>query len=337
MDVSLNDIFDSIVPPRGENPDKSLYAVMPIPDYDSYFVGKDRESHACLLVTTVDRARKHLPPIRLENLDAQFELHCRISKNQETDREGTFTVIRCRSLELKIIRYFLSVCETVLRMVGDKPAQRAVFEAVNRLATIFQKMHKPPTRSVNGLFGELYVIWRSGNPVRAMNAWRMDEAARFDFSDGEIRLDVKTTSGRVRAHTFSYDQCNPPPSTTAVIISLFVERASGGLALHFLMAEIESMVAAHPDLVLKLHEVVAATLGTSLNEALGITYDMKLANSSLRIFSMSDVPAIRETLPTGVSDVHFRSDLSGLPTLSRQSLVDLDPVFWDLLPREAEG
>ena len=337
MDADLKHIFEAIAPPQGDDPDQPLYAVMPVPDYESYFVGKDRESHACLLVATVDRAERRPPPIRLESLDVQFELRCQLRKDQEPDREGTFTVIRCRSLDPETIRYFLSVCETVLRMVGDKPAQRAVASAVHRLADIFQKMHKPPTRPVNGLFGELYLLRRSGNPVRTLKAWRMDETARFDFADGEIRLDVKATGGRVRTHTFSYEQCNPPPGTTAVAASLFVERTPGGVALRSLIDQIESIVAAHPDLVLKLHEVVTATLGTSLTEALAATFDVKLADSSLRFFSLLDVPAIREPLPAGVSDVHFRSDLSKLPTLSVQSLVDQDPVFWDLLPREDEG
>jgi len=337
MDACLDAIFDAIAAPPSDNLDKPLYAVMPVPEYESYFVGKDRESHACLLVATTDRAGRHQPPIRLESLDVQFELRCQLRRDREPEREGTFTVIRCRSLDTETIRYFLSVCETVLRMLGDTPAQRAVASAVHRLAAIFQKMQKPPTRPVNGLFGELYLIWRSGNPVKALTAWRIDETARFDFADGDVRLDVKATGGRVRAHTFSYEQCNPPHGTIAVVASLFVERSPGGTMLRSLINEIESRAAAHADLVFKLHEVVAGTLGASLNDALTITFDTKLADSSLSFFSLLDVPAIRTPLPAGISDVHFRSDLSALQALSVQSLIDRDPVFWDLLPHESKS
>lgn len=197
-------------------------------------------------------------------------------------------------------------------------------------------MQKPPARSVNGLLGELYLIWRSGNPIRAFTAWRIDEAARFDFSDGDVRLDVKATGGRVRAHLFSYEQCNPPSGSIAIVASLFIEPAPGGITLGSLIRQIETRIAGHADLVFKLHEVVAATLGNSLNGALALTFDSKLADSSLRFFSLHDVPAIHGPLAGGVSDVHFRSDLSSLPALSVQSLVDQDPVFWDLLPRCAE-
>jgi hypothetical protein len=333
---AFNDIFKAIAPVPGDNPDKPLYAVMPVPGYESYFIGKDSESHACLLVATVDRTRKRQAPIRLESLDVQFELRCQLRKGQEPEREDTFTVIRCRSLDQETTRYFLSVCETVLRMVGDRPAQRVVASAVNRLAAIFQKMQNPPTRPVNGLFGELFLIWRSGNPIRALAAWRMDETARFDFADGDIRLDVKATSGRVRTHTFSYEQCNPPSGTIAIVASLFVERSPGGVTLQAIVDLIERRIAANTDLVFKLHDVIAATLGKNLNEALTLTFDEKLAHSSLRFFNLHDAPAIRGPLPAGISDVHFRSDLSALRPLTVQSLIDRDPVFWDLLPRVNE-
>ncbi len=333
MESTLIAMFEAIAPPLGDNPDKPLYAVMPIPGYGSYFIGKDTESRACLLAATVDHTHKRQAPIRLESLDVQFELRCQLRRGQEPDREDTFTVIRCRSLDPETIHYFLCVCETVLRMVGDSPAPRAVASAVNRLAAIFQKMQNPPTRPVNGLFGELFVIWRSRNPIRALAAWRTDETACFDFADGDVRLDVKATSGRVRAHTFSYEQCSPPPGTIAVVASLFVEHSPGGITLQSIIYEIERNTAVNIDLAFKLHDVISATLGMNLSKTLALKFDEKIADSSLRFFSLYDVPAIRGPLVAGVSDVHFRSDLSGLQALPAQALIDRDPTFWDLLPR----
>lgn len=329
----LADIFAAVPELAAPDPNRPLYAVLPVPGFDSYYVGKDREGLACLLVETADRLARLQPPIRLESLDVQFELRCHLRKDREPEREGTFTVIRCRSPDRETIRYFLSVCEIILRLGGDRPAARDIAGAINRLAAIFQKMQSPAARSVNGLFGELYMLWRSANPVRAVTAWRSDDTARFDFSDGDIRIDVKSASGRLRVHNFSYEQCNPPPGTVAVVASLLVERASGGVALRSIIDEIVASIAAHPDLVLKLHEVIAATLGTGLAEALSARFDIKLADSSLRFFAVADVPGIRGAIPAGVSDVHFRSDLSAVPPVSPRALIDLDPLFWDLLPR----
>ncbi len=333
MFAGLADIFEGIQAPFSESSDSPLYAIMPVPGHVSYFVGKDRESLACLLVSTSDRTGRPHPPIRLESLDAQFELHCRLKKSGEPEQEGHFTVIRCRESDGETTRYFLSVCETILCMLGDNPTRGDVATAVNRLAAIFQKIRQPPARSLNGLFGELYFLLRSGNAVRALTAWRVDENARFDFADGDARLDVKATGGRNRVHTFSYEQCNPPSGTVAVVASMHVEQISGGSSLLSIIGQIESRISGHADLVLKLHETVVATLGASLNDGLSRRFDMRLAEASLQFFDLEVVPAIRGSLPAGVSDVHFRSDLSALASLSVEALIDRDPVFWDLLPR----
>lgn len=332
MSVSLDALFETIVAPVGGDAGKPLYAVLPVPDYQSYFVGKDRDSYACLLITTADFSRRQ-PPIRLESLDVQFGLPCYIKKAHGPDQEERFTVIRCRSLDHEIVRYFFFICNAVLRIVGDRPAQHTVASAVHRLAAIFQKTQKPPARTVNGLFGELYLIYRSTNPVRTLAAWRTDETARFDFVEGDVCLDVKATTGRVRAHSFSYEQCNSPPNTLSIVASMFVERVSRGITLRTLIDDILAVVASDMDLALKLHEVTAATLGTSIKEAMELAFDVTLTDTSLRFFNLADVPSIRGPLPAGVSDVRFRSDLSALEDLSVQALINLDPIFRDLLPQ----
>jgi hypothetical protein len=331
--VRLDHLFAAIPPLAAANPDRPLYAVLPVDE--SYFIGRDGGGRACLLIAARDNHARLHPPIRLENLDVQFALRCHLRRGDGPERDGTFTVVCCRSPDPETVRYFLSVCETILRVAGVRPTGHDIAEAVNRLAAIFQRMQRPPSRPVNGLFGELYFLWRSANPARAITAWRGDDGARFDFSDGDIRVDVKAASGTVRVHTFSYEQCNPPSGTIAVVGSLFAERASGGIALRSIFDDIVARIATKPDLIFKLHEVVAATLGASLSDALSVRFDIKLADSSLRYFSLHDIPAIRGPLPAGVTDVHFRSDLSAAASISAQRLIDMDPVFWDLLPQSS--
>ena len=335
MSVTLDHLYSVITPPPAGDADRPLYAVLSVPGHESYFIGRDEGGRACLLIAAGDNRTRLNIPIRLENLDVWFGLRCLLRRGNEPESDGTFTVICCRSSDPETIRYFLSVCETILRVAGVRPTGHAIAETVNRLAAIFQRMQRPPSRPVNGLFGELYFLWRSASPARAITAWRGDDAARFDFSDGDIRIDVKAASGNIRAHTFSYEQCNPPSGTIAVVASLFAERASGGMALRSIFDAITARIGTKPDLVFKLHEVVAATLGAGLNDALSTRFDIGLADASLQYFIVDDIPAIRGALPAGVTDVHFRSDLSAAPPVSAQRLIDKDPVFWDLLPQRS--
>ncbi|MPQ92378.1 PD-(D/E)XK motif protein [Thioclava sp. JE_KL1] len=334
MTAALFEIFEALAAPPADQSGTPMFAVRPVASYQSYFVGKDSQCKACLLVRTSDASGRAPPPIRLESLDAQFELGCRITDARGDTQDGRFTVARCRSAEPETIRYFLSVCHIIMRHMGDTPSRTALASAVQRLASIFQSIRRPPVRSLNGLFGELFLISKCRSPARALAAWRIDDSARFDFSTGDIRLEVKTCAGRLRQHTFSFDQCNPPPGTVAVLASLMIERVPRGLALSDLIAMIQDRIGDDENLLLKLHDVVASTLGTSLAISLDLPFDQRLAESSLRYFDLRTIPAMREQLPANVSDVRFASDLSGSEPLDATGLVDRDPLFWDLLPAD---
>lgn len=329
---NLGRIFDGILLP-GERLGGPIYAVKAVSGYSRYFVGRDSESLACVLISVSDLAGRSHPPIRLESLDVQFDLRCNLTEVDQPMREGMFTVIRFRDQNRETVRYFFSVLETIIRMLGNEPTREQISVVINRLTAIFQQLRRPSGRSLNGLFGELFLIHRSRNPVRSLLAWRRDDGARFDFSDGDVRLDVKATGSRNRRHMFSYEQCNLPLEAVGVVASLQVERVASGMKIDSLIDEIKARVSGHFDLILKLQETVCATLGVGLKEGLEAYFDMRLAESSLRFFWLSDIPAIRQRLPVGVSEVHFCSDLSILSAISIEALVSRDPVFVDLLLR----
>lgn len=327
---NLIGIYEGIAPPETDDASAPLFAVRPVPELKSYYVGKDSAGLACLLVATMRGTRGKPPPIRLESLDAQFELPCRIKSPDGQLRDGLFTVVRCRSQELETVHYFLSVCRIIILHIGDSPSRTKLAAAVRRIASIFQSIKKPPVRSLNGLFGELFLIFQSRSPSHALAAWRIDDSARFDFSLGDVRMEVKSCAGRVRIHRFSYDQCNPRPNTHAVVASMLVERIPGGISVGDLINRIEAQVSNSQEMVLKLHEIVASTLGDNLTASLHVTFDQRLVESSLLFFDLGEIPALRDPIPPRVSEVRFSVDLSGFTPLSTEMLNDRDPDFWYL-------
>ncbi len=328
MPLALGPLFEGLPVPSA---DRLLYSVANIPGYPAYFIGKDNNAHACLLIAAPDKELRRHVPIRLESLEVTFDTPSVVRRAARIS-EGAFTVVRCRTDDAEIVRYFLSVCETLLRILGPNPNRVAISDAITRLAHIFQRMQSPPTRSVNGLFGELFLISQSHNPFRALAAWRTQDTSRFDFNTGSVRIDVKTTAGRQRIHTFSYDQCSPPSGTTAIAASLFVEQVAGGISLREIIREIEELVATNTKYLLKLHDTVAETLGRSLHEALNIHFDRRLSTTSLQFYDLRSIPAIRTEPPPGVSDIHFRSDLSSAPQVDMRRLLEREPSIVDFLP-----
>jgi hypothetical protein len=82
--------------------------------------------------------------------------------------------------------------------------------------------------------------------------------------------------------------------------------------LREIVHNIEAAAGEDGDLVMKLHDTIAETLGNTLKEALSIRFDAKLAASSLHFYDLRAIRAVRYEPPAGVSDIHFRSDLSGV-------------------------
>jgi hypothetical protein len=80
--MDLDAAFETIAPPQADA-GSQLYAVTSVVGFISYLVGKDDESHACLLIATAQGARDLHPAIRLETIDVQFDLHCRLRKGTE--------------------------------------------------------------------------------------------------------------------------------------------------------------------------------------------------------------------------------------------------------------
>ena len=124
-------------------------------------------------------------------------------------------------------------------------------------------------------------------------------------------MDVKATSTGRRSHEISFEQANPPEGTRGFFASIWIETAGGGTTLSDLLARIEARLRQQSVSVSKLRSVVAETLGNGLPTALNTRFDVQLARSSLLLYEAAAVPAVRPTLPVGISGLRFTSDFSG--------------------------
>jgi hypothetical protein len=333
MFAGLSQILKAIPPlPQALDSQPIRYHVLPIRNAAGHYFGRTSDGFPCMLLGSRDRAAR--APIRLAAIEVSFAALCRIAIPDEAERMETLTAVCCTSTDPEMQGYFVHVCETILRIVGPAPCLRDIVEAVRRLVDLFQKLSRPPRRSIAGLFAELFVIHAASAPSAAVRAWRSTVDDRFDFSIDDLRLEVKAGSTRQRAHHFSLEQCMPPPGTTGILVSLFVETSGGGLALLDLMRGIEQQLGGECDLVMKLQEATADALGASAPAAFQMRFDEKLARTSLQLYDLLAVPAVRAGIPAEVSQVRFRADLSRTPAASITALSARCPRARDLLPAE---
>jgi hypothetical protein len=63
--------------------------------------------------------------------------------------------------------------------------------------------------------------------------------------------------------------------------------------------------------MLRVEKVIGLTLGESWRRATDKHFDYRLAEESLSFYEPEQIPRISPDIPPGVSEVRFRSDLTG--------------------------
>jgi hypothetical protein len=185
------------------------------------------------------------------------------------------------------------------------------------MVVLFLALENPATRTVQGLWAELFLIANAREPAVAAGSWHNEAAERYDFALALWRLEVKSSGDRRRNHHFSFEQVYPAAGLNVIIASLFVERSTSGTSLGEIWDTVRTDVSANPDLRLKVDEICLRSLGNSWSDARAMIFDPQLAKQSLAFYDVQDIPRVGSQLPTGITEVRFRSDLSLGRTISQ--------------------
>jgi len=143
---------------------------------------------------------------------------------------------------------------------------------------------------------------------------------------GNDRVEVKAAQGRHRVHHFSLEQVRPGGSVRAMIASVLIERVQGGSSINDLVDTIRKRIS-DPTLLIRLDEVVAQTVGQDWRSLKDARFDLQLASDTLSMINAHTVPAVAAPVPSEVSEVHFRVDLSRCDLSSPDGLIDDSRLF----------
>jgi len=331
MNSILSTIISNISIPDVSKDSSLQFFVERIPSFENHFFGRTSAGYLCLLLFA--KAASHRSPIRMTSIDVTFAMPCSINFKDEVKHSKTLTAITCTTLDKVTNDYFMQISQMILGVLEKNPSFPHVVDTVNRFVDIFQKLSIPARKSVTGLFGELYIIHVAESPANVLSAWRIENEDRFDFSIDNIRIEVKVSTSRDRAHFFSREQCFPPENTLGLLFSLFLDSAGGGLSLEELVKKIELQIGNDPKLNLKLHEGIVDCLGSNYLTAASARFDENVAKSSLQIYDLCSIPAVRNGVPDEVSRIKFYSDISRTPTVSVSTIVQKYNSVKCLLPK----
>jgi len=322
-------LYRSLSCPEG-TPEGTVFAGALIPG-TSHHVGKDSRCRPAVLMTVAPSPNRPAS-LSLQNLRIEHGVRCRISRDAADVLDEHFSLIQCQSDDSILQECFLRLVDAVIPTLPNEPTANEISEAVNRMAALFLAIERPRTRTVHGLWGELFLISISHRPRELVESWHIAACDRYDFASGLYRLEVKTASDRTRNHYFSSGQVHPPAGVHVVVASLFIEQCAGGLSLGSLWDTIRKTVGDSAELRLKVDEICFHALGNTWQEARGSKFDSALASESIAFYDVEDIPRIPADLPAGISEVHFRSNValgSTVPDAHRS----LGPILEAILPR----
>lgn len=241
-------------------------------------------------------------------------------------------VLECRSVDTDLGQYFFRITQAILTG-NESAASEAGFErALDTLVRLFHALRRPATRSLQGLWAELAIIYWSKNPQVAISSWHSTPAALHDFSSGNTRFEVKSTQKPLREHHFRLDQLTASQAGNTLIASLLLKEGPSGESVRGLSDLIASRLEGSSESAARLEAIIAESLGADWKASDDVRFLLDEALKSFRIYKATDVPTVPEPLPVEVKEVHFLSDLSGLPPLNFSRARTFAPLYDDLLP-----
>lgn len=240
-----------------------------------------------------------------------FNRQCTISDTVTgSDIQDTFSIIQLSSLNPDFQKYFFGVVYLLLCRLEDKPTVNVLKAEISKLLSLFTSVKSISREVVRGLWAELILIKQSSTPSYLIRSWHVMPEDKFDFNDGIDKIEVKSTNGSKREHTFALEQLKPNKGSRLLIASMFVSQTGVGKTIFDIVDDISSNIS-DVDVLFKLREETTQTIGTHIEEVSSMFFDENVSLDSLQFFDYTSIPSINtENVPPEVTGVHFRSDLS---------------------------
>lgn len=305
----MSGLFDSFVTlPNATGPNE--YKAISVSSKRKDFLAKGADGAPVFLLHDSSDARYN-PRINFRYLSAEFHATCRV----QTDGgaiEDQFCLVLCDGSTQELHELFVRCVAAAIEELPETSVTEDLESCILGLRNLFRALASPNAREISGLWAELFVIWKSGNPAQALALWHADQFDRFDFSSSNLHLEVKSTVKSIRAHEFSLEQLQPPSTGVGLVASVMLQPLTGGPGVLDLARNIEAAVAGSHKLKQKLWENVAITLGADFSDRLDKRFDLSYAERGFAVFAMNDIPKPGVPTDPRVTALRFVSDLTGI-------------------------
>ena len=324
-----NAIYDIFLELESNNiADNEKFSAKPLPLNSNHKIGIDSNGHPLFFVECIDF--EVTPNIDLELISVQFNQLCRLTDRENTS-EGRYTIISLKTINPDFLRYFIDVTSLILQRMSKRPNHKEVMLELAKLIELFKVFSKPSRKTIQGLWAELFVIEQAKDPVYMLQSWHVSPEDKYDFNDGNDKIEVKCTANSQRKHRFSYEQLVPNTKSQLLVASVITTRSGKGKNVFDLKDSILKKVL-DVKLQFLLNEVIASTLGTDFDKAFEYYFDYQMAIDGLSFFDVKDIPNIpSEIIPAELSNIKFDCDLTKIRVASKETNPFLNTILFNSL------
>jgi hypothetical protein len=213
--------------------------------------------------------------------------------------------------------YFLKIVFLLVKNLSEKPLLKDLKIEIEKLINLFTKFSKPALKTIQGLWAELLIIEQSKNPEYLVKSWHNSTSDKYDFNDGIDKIEVKSTSKSRRIHNFSLEQLIPNSKSKLIVSSIMTIETGTGTNIFDLIEMIELKIK-DENLIYRMNEIVASTLGKDFEKAFDIYFDYQFSIDSIQHYASVDIPTINiNSIPSIIMNVRFDCDLTDVRTANK--------------------
>lgn len=304
--VSARNVLERL---RVNDDSSHAYRALALGKPEGSYVALNQQGHPALFVPAENHALGLSQRANVVSL--KLGINCSLYASEQGSVSGRFHVLQCESSDADTVDTFVLLLDALLERLRSEQVTADYLTTFFRiLARLFSVKSAPdPAKERQGLWGELLLIRLMGGALAWTPFWHTDPYKRFDFSVGPKRLEVKTTIGDTRTHSFSHRQLFTTGNEEVAIASFLLRQNYEGLGLRDLIAESRNALAGDPTQLAKLEASVRSARMNNLEEA-GPCFDEPDANDNLAWFWAQKAPKFTQPEPPGVSEARYKVDLT---------------------------
>lgn len=311
----MQNIFKIFQEIKNESPRKDeSFTVAALPSIKNHKLGISQAGQPVFFIKCDESEAAKSLDTNLEFISVQFNRQCQLINNKGKIDIGIYTIISLKSDSDYLQEYFLKIVFFLVKKLMEKPRLKDLKIEIEKLINLFTKFSKPALKSIQGLWAELLIIDQSKNPDYLIQSWHNSTVDKFDFNDGNDKIEVKSTTKSRRIHNFSLLQLTPNSKSNLIISSILTIETGIGTSVFDLVKFIESKLS-DQNLIYRVNEIVISTLGKDFEKAFDIYFDYKFAVDSIQHYCSNDIPSINiRNIPANIMNVRFDCDLTDVRT-----------------------